>query len=616
MLFIRQIRLEVRNILKSRFLLIIAILTILAALAVPVLGYTSQQAQNRDAATRPTTGVMYAAAGAYEKEAAIATMRSGIDYVNKGEPVVIDGVTIEMTNPLYWNLFQLTQEKATLGKGTNPFSSPAALDLMLKLTDAEIQYYLVFARTITTSPDYRIDVVQMGVQSVYDRFFLENADKGLTMLQEVAGYRKLVDPSTIKAKYLDLTSEKRLAAIDKAAAQIQQLQDIVTRNDFPGYIGLRISLARDQIKSLEENIAIQEQAIVQNPSQEQNLNQVIEDLRSQIRLIETSTIPVLEYRLAKNIIPGLDIWQNRALSDIENARSQLNYLKIQTEEEWRNGQGNTLKMSGYRPDGSQPQTYAQYVANMQIQIAAQNRIIAVAQRSLDTGRPDMKYVPDGSRSRTVGYLNYSALVMLFGVMLGGWLIASEYQQGTIRLLMIRPRTRSKILLAKFTAALTVWVAVNLVSCLLNLIANGALFGFTDFTYPNYSIGGATSFLAYYFPRMLACMLPILFSFTAAFALSVIVKNMAVAIALPIVFYIASFIFLNMAGYGNRLGWIVYTPIPYMQLSLFYANNGESVLDYLVMRGLNLTFGMLLLFGLSVFFVGISVLTFKKRDIVN
>jgi hypothetical protein len=64
---------------------------------------------------------------------------------------------------------------------------------------------------------------------------------------------------------------------------------------------------------MEEQIAIHEQAIIDNPSQEESLNSIIEDLKRQIEMIKTNTIPILEYRLGANIIPGEDVWQNSAL---------------------------------------------------------------------------------------------------------------------------------------------------------------------------------------------------------------------------------------------------------------------------------------------------------------
>ncbi|HAL73860.1 MAG TPA: hypothetical protein DCM45_02060, partial [Clostridiales bacterium] len=465
----------------------------------------------------------------------------------------------------------------------------------------------------------RTELAWRGTDSLYDKFFYEKYEAGSAVLAEVAMYRKGMDENAILKKYINITAEMRLAGIDAAEENLKMLQDIAINNNFPKYIALRIQLENDQIKSIRENIAIQEQAIIDNPTQEEYLNQYIEDLKRQIQIIETNNIPMLEYRLAKNIIPGQPIWQNNAISDIENSRSQLAYLVIMSEEEWNENRGGgdiKNEYSGYYPYPGQQETYQEYVAYMQRQIDNLNKTIIIAQKSLDFDKPDMKYVPEGSRNRTVGFLSYSMIVTLFGVLLGGWLIASEYQQGTIRLLMIRPKTRTKILLSKFAAALVIWLVADLACSLVNFITNGIFFGFTDFANPNYTVTGQIGFLAYYIPRLLACVLPILFSFTIAFMLSVLVKNIAVAIAVPIVLYIASIIVMNIFAYSNTMDWLAWTPIPFLQMAQFF--NQYSPIQYVIQRGVNLSlpFGIILLFALSVVFTTIAAVVFKKRDIVN
>ena len=419
-------------------------------------------------------------------------------------------------------------------------------------------------------------------------------------LIEVASYRKGFDPQYFKEKYIDITAVEKLAGIDKADEQLGMLQNIVVNNDFPQYIALRIKQYNDEITALEENIEIQEQAILDNPSQEEYLNEIIEQYRRQIETIQNNSIPIMEYRLEKNIIPGLPIWENTAISDIENARNQLTYLVIMSEEEWNNsrrdGDDVFIPERSYNPyyPGDEQTSYADYVASMQRQIAELNKQIIVAQKSLDSGKPDMIYVPDGARSRTIEFLEYGLIVALFGVLLGGWLIASEYQQGTIRLLMIRPKTRTKILLSKFAAALVVWLVVDLAGSFLNFTANGICYGFADYAYPNYTVAGEVSFIAYYIPKLLACILPILFTFTAAFMLSVLIKNIAVAIAVPIVFYIGSIITMSIFAYRSSMAWLAWTPIPFMQMAAFFSR--YSTIQYIIQRGvhLSLSYGIMLL----------------------
>ncbi len=127
-------------------------------------------------------------------------------------------------------------------------------------------------------------------------------------------FRKGIDPETLEKSFINIPAEQRLERIDRAEENLNMLTDIVVNNNFPQYIDLRIRMAEDQIKSIRESIAIQEKTIVDNPSQEEHLSQYIEQMKKEITVIETTTIPMLEYRLARNIVPGLPTWQKHSHS--------------------------------------------------------------------------------------------------------------------------------------------------------------------------------------------------------------------------------------------------------------------------------------------------------------
>jgi ABC-2 type transport system permease protein len=625
MLFLRQIKFEIRNILKSKFLLIFGILVIVASVAIPVIGYFTRSNTNNGGIIEPTMYPVRDIAGAQGKG-------SSVDYTNgaKGESITVNGITIAQENPFYWNLVSLTQQKSAVDAGQYQFVHAQTQDVLLEILDDQITYYLRFAKVVNSAQDYRMDLSWRGTESLSDVYFYSHNDISADVLIEAGNYNKNqggLDPDSFRARYVNITATQRQEGLAKASEYLSMVYAIVDNDDFGQYIDYRIKLENDQIADYQANIAIQQQAIIDNPSQEESLSQVIDNLNKQIQVIETNNIPILEYRKDKNIRPGELVWQNTAISDIENSRNQLVYMVIVTEEEYNRNNGSDGKSpimgsidkpgynGGYYYYGTYT-SYAEYVAAMQKQIALLNKTIIIAQKSLDANKPDMKYVPAGSRNRTVQFLDYSIFVALFGVLLGGWLIASEFQQGTIRLLMIRPKTRSKILLAKFSAALILCLFVDAAGSLLNLLTNGILFGFTDFQNPIYSVASTTGFFAFYLPRFLACMLPIIFAFTIAFMFSVLARNIAVSIAVPIILIIGSMIAMTILAFSRSITWLAYTPIPFIQLSSFFQLN--STVQMIIQNGaqLSLAYGIALLFALSVVFTLISVLVFRKRDIAN
>lgn len=602
MSFLRQIKVEIKSILKSRFLLVIAILVVASSAVLPVISFIVEQNRNRDGGGGGIVRPLPITAPSYS----VVDIDIAYPEMSGQEPIVIEGITITSDNPFYWHINGLMQEKDTVEMDKGRFSDLEVLDLVLSLIDEEIRYYAQFAQHITEHTDYRIELAWTGTQKIYEKFIYEHNDVSEDKLIEVVSYKMGLDPDSFKEKYIDITPEQRLKALDKLEEDLNAINKVAADNDFPQYINLRIQQEEDRIADLKEQIAIHEESIIQNPSQEDSLNAIIEELERSIEIIETVTIPTLQLRLERNIIPGEDTWENRALSDIETNRNQLLYTEIISEEEFNKERHYVLQYGSYE----------RYVGAMQAQIDEYNNAIMIGEKSLEAGKPDMKFVPKGSRNRTVEFLRYSIFVALFAVLLGGWSIASEFQHGTIRLLMIRPKTRTKILLAKFFAALVLSLVIYVLGSLLNLIANGILFGFSDYAYPNYTISGEVNFFAYYIPKLLACTVSIIFAFAVAFMLSVIIKNVAVAVALPIACFIGCNIVLATFTYSETMNWLAYTPIPYVQISSFFTQN--TMIRYILQRGipLSLAYGIMLLLVLSAICTLVSIYIFKIRDITD
>lgn len=597
--FLRQIRTEFRNIFRVKFLLIFGIIILAASVALPIISaLTATDQNNGGGGGGPIIYEARAASMAYYKEA----------YPSDQQPITVDGVTILPDNPYYWNIKSLQEQTDYMD--SNYFTTPGALDIALRVIDDQIAYYVQFATYVTTYQDYRVDLA-WNTQPLLDRFIYQNTDtEDPAELKEAMQFFMYMEPDAYDKKYVTITPEERLKALDEAETYIQSLFDILQNNDFPKYVEMRIQQEQDNIANLQDQIEIQEQAIIDNPDQEESLNQIIEDLKKQIAIVETNNIPILQYRLEKNIIPYTDVWQNTALDDITNSRQQLAYTTIMKEEDFNRDQYMAIQYG----------TYARYVAAIQAQIDEYNNKILIAQNCLDAEKPDMKYVPTGARSITMQFLVYSIAVALFAILVGGWLMASEFQMGTIRLLMIRPKTRLKILMSKFVAGLLLCLALYAAGVLLNIVLNGICFGFGDYAFPNFTVAGEIGFFGYYIPKFFACMVSIVFAYCVAYMLSVLVKNIAIAIAVPIVCFVGSVIAMNVFSY-TMADWIAYTPIPYVQLSDFFRPASDWMLPpvkIMMQNGvpISLTVGIIMLLVLSAVCAVVSMLAFRKRDITN
>lgn len=598
--FLSQIGIEIKNVLHHKFLLIIAILIFAGSVAFPIISLLATP-KNVNNGGGP---ILYNIS--YEKRA-VAVQANMVYGGNPGqESITVNGVTITSENPFYGQIRSAQEQKKNFTANKGQFTNPETLNMLLDAMDMETTFYLRCAQSVTRYEDYRTGFANIGLDKLYDKFFFEHADVKEDALLEMQNYRKGMDPEAFKLKYLKITPEERLAALDKTDEYLNKVYQVIEGDNFPLFIDLSIQQQNDSITDLNAQIAIQEKAIIDNPLQEENINQIIENLKNNIKQIQTDAIPILEYRLQKNIKPGEDIWQNRALDDISNCRGELLYTTIVSEDKFQNDPGLV----------QQYKTYTAYKDTIQKRINELNNTMLIAQKSLDADKPDMKYVNNGARNQTVQFLDFSVVIALFAIIVGGWIMASEFQQGTIRLLMIRPKTRIKILMSKFTGALLICLALYTAGCLLNLIANGICYGFTDLSYPNYTVSGGINFFAYYIPKFFACMVPIVFAFTVAFMLSVVSKNIAVSISVPIACFVLCTIAMYTIVNKGLQDWLAYTPVPYVQLSSFFIL--FTPVRSLMERGFpaSLTIGISMLLVLSVIWTFISIVVFKKRDITN
>lgn len=592
--FLKQTKIEMRNVLRSKFVVIIAIIILAASIALPVIEHISRQ--NNDYYGPGPYGPVYETYDMVSSK----YYEGGIDQ----ETVTVDGVTITSENPYFWQIKSTLDEKEYMTQ--DRFTNPKAYDTVLELMDVQIAHYVRLASVITSHEDYRMDLGWQTEETLIEEFIYDHHELDPAVLLEAIQYRRGIDEETFNEKYVNITPEKRLAALTEVEDKLDLIYTTIENNDFPKFVELRIQQETDRITELEEQIKMHEQTIIDNPAQEEYLSSMIEDLQRQITLINTNNIPIWEYRLQKNIIPRDGSWQNSAIQEIENSHQQLTYKTILTEE----------KFTEERYLIQEYGTYEKYKRAMQSEIDELNKKILIAQHSLDADKPDMKFVPDGARSKTVGFLGYSVFVSIFAVLVGGWFIAREFSQGTIRLLMIRPKTRTKIIMSKFLSALVICLVIYTIGCLLNLITNGFINGFSDFANPNFTASGQVSFMAYYLPKFFACIVTILLGYTCAFMLSTVTKNIAVSIIVPVVCFIGSYIGVNALAYSRAINWLAYTPIPYVQISDFFMR--YSAVTRLIERGIpiSLTYGIILLLALSVVFTVISVWVFNRKDITK
>ncbi|MFI3326258.1 MAG: ABC transporter permease subunit [Clostridia bacterium] len=570
--FFKQILAEFKNMLHSKFILIsgIAIFAIIC-IVVPVLVIIES---NHDYYT----------------------------YVYSNYTVTIDGIQVPCGNDFAWEYDYLQSQEEWI---TDNLTSQESVKYAGDLIDELMDFYGTYAIATMGEDDYRSDMCYKMTECVKENFVLS-----LTDVDEDALFLALeqVIYDTSYISLLELSDEEKQTKIDENTVILEMYDDLVVNSNLAMYVDLQKESYADDIEDYNEQITLLEESLLTNPSQEDYVSEQIESMEIRIKNIGEIYIPSLDYRLENNIIPNDGSWQDSALNQKDSSLSSIEYTKLNTvtEEEFKEDE---YKVEEY-------ETYDKYLAYQDAQILEDEFDLFVAESSLNSGEPDMDFVSDGARANAHNFITASLFIAVFAVLVGGCAISTEFQNGTVRLLMVRPRTREKVLFSRFLAGLMLVYVLYFAIFITTIITNGFMYGFADYLYPNYTASGNVNFFAMFFKELMIISFSMIFLYSFAFAISTIVRNTAVAIIIPTLGILGSFILMQVMYSFTNMDWVSFTPILYIPMYDFFGN--YSQLQYLVEKGMSVSVGLgvLILTIYSVISMVIATVIFKKTDITN
>ncbi len=232
--------------------------------------------------------------------------------------------------------------------------------------------------------------------------------------------------------------------------------------------------------------------------------------------------------------------------------------------------------------------------------------------ALNEYRIDHNLSPNGDYS-IWGFVNDAsqiiAFVGLFTIIIAAGIVASEFNWGTIKLLLIRPIHRGKILLSKY---LTVLLFGLFLLILLFVFSSGLgllLFGMPESSVPylNYNDGKVTeqSMLLHLIIYYGLNSIDMLMLATMAFMISAAFRNSSLAIGLSL------FLFFM----GGQITQIIAMKYDWAKYILFANTN---LLQYFegtpIVSGMTISFSVMMLLVYFILFQAVAFYVFKKRDV--
>lgn len=367
-------------------------------------------------------------------------------------------------------------------------------------------------------------------------------------------------------EYIDKNNE----ALTSSKAKYDEMLTALKNNDWKYFANKELDSLNTQIEELN--------ALIAQDSEN-------DDLKTQLKSLELQK-EVVNLRLDKNINYGSDNYKSIA---VQNYRMYMgNYIqssqgKNLTDEEKSEINGYLEKANLYKYDLYNDTEY-------------QNTATAnyTFQNSIGT---------------------YIAIIVMVVVIVAGVSISEEFNKGTVKLLLVRPYSRTKILISKLIAVFITMLITTATILLLQFIIGGIVYGFgtymmnvVQFDFTTNSIITLNIFA--YLGLIFICKLPIFILIgTLAFALSTLFLNSPLAVALPILGYMGSDM-INMIAISYKWDWVKYFVTPNWDLSQ-YLFGGTPMFS-----GISVEFSITICAIYFVIMIVASIVSFKKRNIKN
>ena len=368
-------------------------------------------------------------------------------------------------------------------------------------------------------------------------------------------------------------AEKDEQKVEEINQQIDEITKRLQNDDWKYFAEEELKEAEETIKALEEER--------KNTEDKQRLTVLEEEIAN-----SKVDMEVAKYRVEKEIKYGND-FRNQAL-DIYLSESK-NLLQMEQE--------------GQELSYEEKQLYNRSLENREI-----NKYII--ENNVDINKRD-----DIRGTLANFFSEYGLFIIVMVVMIAGTIVSEEFNKGTIKLLLVKPYSRNKILLAKFITVLIMIVFSIIAVIVMELIIGGMFFGYDSLSIPIVEYNFTTSTLEeipvfMYLGMQVMAQLPIVILLaTLAFALSTIFTNAAVAIALPLLGYMGSQV-INLLVTEYNVTFMKFFVTMNWDFSVYLFG------DLPMMEGLSTGFSAIIC---SIYFFVMLIPTFinfKKKNIKN
>lgn len=275
-------------------------------------------------------------------------------------------------------------------------------------------------------------------------------------------------------------------------------------------------------------------------------------------------------------------------------------------------------------------SYKRYLLSVEPIVKAANNAVTAIKYSFEKNIP----VSGNDSKSASAYLSTQMLfvniaICLFMIIMAGTTLSNEFISGSIRLLLIRPRSRSKILLSKILSVFIYGAGLMFISFIVLSALNMGLCETKDLftkTVMLHASGRAYTAIPIV-TALFKCVLS-LFSVNVMISFSVFIsvlfaKGGILAVALSTIIQIVCVCTSNILSAVNAAlnGLLAYTPVPYLDMSFYLTNPIDAGTLYSgyyisIQSAFNPIVGAVVVTICSALFYTLAFVVFKKKQIKN
>lgn len=214
------------------------------------------------------------------------------------------------------------------------------------------------------------------------------------------------------------------------------------------------------------------------------------------------------------------------------------------------------------------------------------------------------------------FSGYSLFIIILIIIVAGTIVSEEFNKGTIKLLLVRPYSRVKILLSKYITCLIVLICSIIFVALMQTVVGGIVYGFDSYKNPTVLYNYATNSLNVVsmtgtLAIMAVAILPkLILLMTLAFTLSTVITNTPVAIAIPLLGSMVESIINQLAIMYEKANFLKYFVTPNWDFSQYFYGALPQ------MKGITLGFSVCICLAYFIVMMALSIWNFKKKNIKN